>query len=114
MEGADRSDLNGYQDEYPSQQGREMVSCFLGIQNMTTNILKKNLWHMVEFSADDLFGIGSQPACEKLGPGTAQFAILEFYIETMPTFYKMGACLPTQCSSNALKRIIKRIEPHIQ
>ena len=91
-----------------------MFSCVLGIQNMTTNILKTSHWQMVEFSADDIFGIGSQPACEKLGRETAQFAIIDFYLETMPNFFKMGACLPTQCSSNVLQRILKQAEPYLQ
>jgi hypothetical protein len=50
---------------------------------------------MIDSSAQDIFEMGSSTACEKLGPDTANYAILEFYMSTAPNFLKMGFCIPS-------------------
>jgi hypothetical protein len=69
---------------------------------------------MVDFSANDLFDMGSSSACEKLGPDVANYAVLELYLTTVPSFIKMGFCIPTTCSNTALDLIVEKVEFHLQ
>jgi len=54
---------------------------------------------MLDNSAQDMFDIGQQLGCEKLEKGNeASFAVLNFYMSTVPSKLKAGFCLPKQCT----------------
>ena len=69
---------------------------------------------MLDFSADDIFDIGSMTACDKLGYDVAHYTILELYLNTVPSFIKMGFCIPSACSQSALTIITEKISPYLQ
>jgi hypothetical protein len=66
---------------------------------------------MLEFSANDLWDMGSSIACEKLGPEVANYAIFEINLNTVPSFLKMGFCIPAACTQNSIDIILNRIDP---
>jgi hypothetical protein len=75
----------------------DAVDCIQGLQNMTTNILRYPFWQMLESTAADLFNMGDARLCKNIGLEQANYAILGLYMNTCPTSFKMGFCIPSQC-----------------
>ena len=43
---------------------------------------------MIDYSAKDIFEMGDKTACEKLPKDEAHFAVIDFYMQTMPSIFK--------------------------
>ena len=73
---------------------------------MTTNSFRFPFWNMADNSAKDLYQMGSFTGCNKLeAGGHANYTMLNIYMTTVPSEVKMGFCIPSNCSENALRRL---------
>lgn len=99
---------------YPDgAKDEQVISCFLQVQNLTTNILNFPFWQMLDNTAQDLFQMGDANGCEKISE-YADYAVLDIFMSTAPTSFKMGFCLPKQCDMRMLKALADKIHPYMQ
>ena len=77
----------GFNDPDPAE-------CTLGLLNMTTNLMTFPFWQMLDSTAPDLFQQGDALICDKIGSETANYMVMEIWINVVPTRFKMGFCWP--------------------